>query len=110
MATVQPDAKAEYRKAFSALYGRRWRNARLEHLTQHPFCVFCEQQGMTRQATELDHIIPHKGNLELFWDESNWQGLCHDHHRGTKARMERSGYTGGCDVNGKPLHPNKFWR
>lgn len=32
-------------------------------------------------ATIVDHIIPHKGNMELFWDRDNWQAMskeCHD--------------------------------
>jgi 5-methylcytosine-specific restriction endonuclease McrA len=27
-------------------------------------------------ALEVDHKIPHKGNLELFWNRNNWQVLC----------------------------------
>ena len=28
----------------------------------------------------LDHIIPHRGNPVLMWDESNWQALCKPCH------------------------------
>ena len=28
----------------------------------------------------LDHIIPHRGDQKLFWDEQNWQPLCKDCH------------------------------
>lgn len=28
----------------------------------------------------VDHIIPHRGDKKLFWDERNWQGLCKKHH------------------------------
>lgn len=28
------------------------------------------------QAEVVDHKIPHKGDMKLFWDESNWQPLC----------------------------------
>ena len=31
-------------------------------------------------ATVVDHIIPHRGDRKLFWDESNWQSLCERHH------------------------------
>ena len=24
----------------------------------------------------LDHIVPHKGDMKVFWDRANWQGLC----------------------------------
>ena len=30
--------------------------------------------------TDVDHIKPHRGDLKLFWDRSNWQALCHRHH------------------------------
>lgn len=27
-------------------------------------------------ARVVDHITPHRGDVALFWDESNWQALC----------------------------------
>jgi 5-methylcytosine-specific restriction protein A len=32
------------------------------------------------QAIVVDHIIPHRGNKELFWNRENWQPLCRPHH------------------------------
>lgn len=32
-------------------------------------------------ATVVDHKRPHRGDLQLFWDRNNWQGLCEDCHR-----------------------------
>jgi len=40
----------------------------------------CQTNGQIAAATVVDHIIPHKGNQVLFWDESNWQPLCKFHH------------------------------
>ena len=93
----------------SKLYGHRWRKIRAQFLAENPLCVMCQEQGHITAATELDHIIRHKGDPVLFYDVSNLQGLCADHHRRTKARMERSGETIGCDVNGTPLDPNHPW-
>lgn len=31
-------------------------------------------------AEVVDHIQSHKGDMRLFWDESNWQPLCKRHH------------------------------
>jgi 5-methylcytosine-specific restriction protein A len=28
----------------------------------------------------VDHIVPHRGREQLFWDESNWQALCKPCH------------------------------
>ncbi|WP_035430878.1 HNH endonuclease [Bacillus sp. UNC322MFChir4.1] len=52
-------------------YGARWRKARAYFLSHNPICVRCGDI-----ATIVDHIIPHKGNYQLFWDKKNWQPLC----------------------------------
>ena len=57
-------------------YNAKWRKARAKYLEYHPYCRECMKQGVTNQATVIDHIIPHRGNQVLFWDESNWQPLC----------------------------------
>jgi len=31
-------------------------------------------------AMIVDHIIPHKGDMDLFWNKANWQSLCERHH------------------------------
>jgi len=35
-------------------------------------------EGIIKPATDVDHVIPHRGNRSLFWDEENWQALCHE--------------------------------
>lgn len=57
-------------------YNSRWRKASKMFLSRHPLCVECQKQGRLTAATVVDHIIPHKGNQTLFWDENNWQPLC----------------------------------
>ena len=91
------------------LYGRRWRRARLVFLSSKPLCAMCQQEGRLQVAQEVDHIIKHNGDPALFWDQSNWQGLCRFHHRSVKAQIERSGKVRGCDANGEPLDPNHPW-
>jgi len=61
-------------------YGSRWRTARGRFLRKHPLCAECLRQGKLSPATVVDHIIPHRGDMKLFWDESNWQALCKDCH------------------------------
>ena len=46
----------------------------------HPLCCMCRKEGRYVKATDVDHIVPHRGDLKLFWDRSNWQALCHRHH------------------------------
>jgi 5-methylcytosine-specific restriction endonuclease McrA len=62
------------------LYGRRWKEARKHYLIAHPLCVSCEAKNILTEATVVDHIVPHKGNKRLFWDQSNWQPLCKSCH------------------------------
>lgn len=62
------------------MYGRSWRAARLNFLAEHPLCVQCLAEGRTVEATDVDHVIPHRGNGTLFWDRSNWCALCHSCH------------------------------
>ena len=68
-------------------YGSRWQRARLAYLQQHPLCVQCQNAGRITPADVVDHIIPHRGDKELFWDSSNWQPLCKKCHD-TKTREE----------------------
>jgi 5-methylcytosine-specific restriction protein A len=63
-------------------YGRPWRRARAAFLAEHPFCAQCPAL-----ATEVDHIIPHRGDRDLFWDQANWQALC-DRCHGQKTAAE----------------------
>ena len=69
-------------------YDRRWRNARIEFLSQHPLCIVCEATGKIEAATVIDHIRPHRGDPVLFWDRQNWQPLCDAHHAEKTARGE----------------------
>ena len=75
-------------------YGARWQKARKAYLAAHPLCAMCAARGQTTAATELDHIIPHKGDMALFWDRKNWQGLCkQDHSRKTATEDGGFGHT-----------------
>lgn len=76
-------------------YTKRWQTASKSFLLHHPFCVRCRQQGRLTPATVVDHIIPHRGDQKLFWDESNWQALCkpcHDRKTWTEDRFVSYGY------------------
>lgn len=55
---------------------QRWRDASKRFLTLNPLCVHCKRQNRITPSAETDHITPHKGNLNLFWDSTNWQALC----------------------------------
>ena len=38
------------------------------------------KEGKLTPATVVDHIVPHRGDPRLFWDEKNWQPLCKECH------------------------------
>ena len=61
-------------------YDARWRRARRIFLQQHPLCVKCLEEKKMSKATVVDHILPHRGDPKLFWDQTNWQPLCKKHH------------------------------
>lgn len=80
-------------------YTARWRKARDGWLRSYPLCVHCERDGRVRAATDVDHIVPHKGDMVLFWDNTNWQSLCHSCHS-LKTATEDGGF-GRVVTNGK---------
>jgi 5-methylcytosine-specific restriction protein A len=43
---------------------------------ENMFCETCLKNGRHTPSEVVDHIIPHKGDPNLFWDVENWQGLC----------------------------------
>ena len=61
-------------------YDARWQKARDLFLKHHPLCAFCQAEGKIVPATVVDHIIPHRGNKVLFWDQMNWESLCKECH------------------------------
>ncbi len=61
-------------------YDGKWEKARKAFLRRNPLCAACMAEGKLIPATVVDHIVPHRGDKRLFWDESNWQPLCKKHH------------------------------
>jgi 5-methylcytosine-specific restriction enzyme A len=72
-------------------YGSRWRRARTAFLAQHPLCAVCRAQGWVVQATVVDHVVTHRGDQRLFWDEANWAPSCKPCHDRKTAREGRWG-------------------
>jgi len=66
--------------ASSRGYNAKWKRLSKAFLRKNPLCVRCLSEGRYVQADVVDHIIPHRGDHELMWDQSNWQPLCKPHH------------------------------
>lgn len=56
------------------------RDLRPSQLAAEPWCRECSRSGIRSRATEVDHIVPHRGNMALFTDRGNLQSLCHSCH------------------------------
>lgn len=74
--------------AHRRLYDHRWRKASKAFLASNPMCRAHAAEGVHCLATVVDHIKPHRGDVDLFWDEGNWQGLCKRKHDEKTARGE----------------------
>lgn len=65
-------------------YTSQWDKARAEFRKANPTCARCG-----KPATEVDHIVPHRGDKSLMWDRKNWQTLCRPCHASWKQSRER---------------------
>lgn len=90
-------------------YNYRWQKAREGHLRSHPLCVECARRGLVVQATVVDHIVPHRGDSQLFWDPDNRQSLCKTCHDSWKQALEKGHLRAGADLEGRPTDPRHHW-
>lgn len=58
----------------------RWRGLRAQVISEEPLCRTCKKEQRIAATTDVDHVVPHRGDYRLFWDRSNLQGLCHTCH------------------------------
>jgi 5-methylcytosine-specific restriction endonuclease McrA len=80
-------------------YTAEWYACSKAYLQKHPLCVRCAQRGEVVASEVTDHVIPHKGDMSLFWDENNWQALCKPCHD-EKTASEDGGF-------GNPIYRSK---
>jgi len=69
-------------------YDVRWQHAAKAFLAMpgHRLCA-C---GCGRVANMVDHIVPHRGDMRLFWDRTNWQPMASSPcHSSSKQSLER---------------------
>lgn len=95
---------------YSKLYTTsRWRRLRAMQLLAEPLCSSCCARGLVTEASVVDHIEPHKGDMDKFWYGA-LQSLCSRCHNSDKQLLESSGGVLGCDKDGVPLNPNHHWK
>ena len=79
------------KKRYENIYSTSsWKRIRLKQLSTSPLCQRCEFYSLTTIADDVDHVIPHRGDLNLFRDAKNLQSLCHRCHS-WKTNQERKG-------------------
>lgn len=94
------------------LYGYAWQKASKGFLAEHPLCQcpMCDEGRLrVSAATVVDHHIPHRGDYEKFWDQSNWRAMAKECHDSYKQRLEKSGRVVGTNEAGMPVDPTHHW-
>ncbi|VVO24181.1 HNH endonuclease [Pseudomonas fluorescens] len=70
-------------------YNYEWQKARVVHLNDNPLCVYCQREGRVTAASVVDHSVPHRGDMDIFWDKSQWVSLCAHCHSSVKQQEEQ---------------------
>lgn len=88
---------------------KRWQKMRAWQLTVEPNCRMCFQRGkLGVAAVDVDHIKPHRGGADLFFDPENLQSLCRNCHSSIKQEIERNQMRGTL-LSGLPASPHHWW-
>mgnify|MGYP001036460122 CR=1 FL=1 len=85
----QRDYEARRGSARERGYTARWDRAAAAFKRDNPLCIGCEAVDLVELVSVVDHVIPHKGDDALFWDQANWQPCCTKHHDIVKQQLER---------------------
>lgn len=74
----------EKREPYHKWYGWSvWKRLRMLKLHRAPLC---EWPGCTKFATDVHHVVDHKGDWQKFLTLENLQSLCAHHHSAATAR------------------------
>jgi 5-methylcytosine-specific restriction protein A len=90
-------------QATRSLYTRQWAAYSKARLAEYPLCAdpFGNHAPRIVAATVTDHIVPHQGDRERFWNPTNHQSLCKACHD-AKTALEDGGF-------GNPTRGAKRW-
>jgi 5-methylcytosine-specific restriction endonuclease McrA len=84
-----------------------WKRRRAFQLAACPLCAICQAQGRSTAATVVDHVVPHRGDWNLF-KLGELQSLCVNCHNNAKQSIETRGYDKTIGLDGLPVdkrHP-----
>jgi len=68
-----------------------WKRLRIAQLSESPLCEWCLEREDVTEATEVHHMIAHKGDLDLFWS-GPFISTCKPCHS-SRGQMEDHGKT-----------------
>lgn len=71
-------------------YDNRWQAYQKSFLLSHPVCAdpYQRHPQIVRASQVVDHVIAHRGNMQLFWDRTNHQPLCSPCHNFKTATVD----------------------
>ena len=102
---LRSEAARIYRKWYKT---KLWARRRFEQLQNFPYCAYCASRGRTTVASVADHVIPHRGDWEIFC-AGTLQSLCETCHSSVKQSEEVTGFSAAVGPDGVPLdakHPS----
>ena len=106
--TQRPDRRSPAALAYRGLYRTyAWRQRRARQLAREPWCAMCLADGRQVRASVADHVVPHRGNAELFW-QGRLQSLCISCHSSDKAHIELNGYSTSIGEDGWPTDARHY--
>src|SRR5262245_34626219 len=88
-------------------HDRRWLKRAAYQLKVSPLCEYCKKRGMIEPATCVDHVVPHRGDLNAF-RLVVLQSLYYVCHNLVKLAEEQRGYHHEIGADGWPIdkrHP-----
>jgi 5-methylcytosine-specific restriction protein A len=92
----------------------RWLRMRKVQLQKEPLCRFHHRLGEVVPASVVDHVTPHKGDKELFFDEGNLQSLCKPCHDTVKQHIvymvDITRVTSSSTIHYAHLYDRQRWR
>lgn len=95
MSQVKPPHHAWYKLA-------AWTRRREALLAAEPLCRMCLAGEVVEPATVADHVVPHRGDPDLFW-HGELQPLCASCHSRHKQREERGQAVVRFGLDGWPM-------
>ena len=88
---------------------KRWLSLRDYQLALFPLCKYCLNHGDVVAANTVNHIKPHRGDLELAFDHDNLESVCETCHNVHSDAQDKGKTMAGCTDDGLPIDPNHAW-